>query len=74
MKVMAVELTLPDINLGAVGVVIALVVVAIAALATWLPARQAVHVDPMISLRTEQSRPLVPRAAVSRRLSQWCLD
>ena len=36
-----------------VGVAIALVLVAVAALASWIPARKAAVVDPLVAIRTE---------------------
>ena len=44
--------TLP-VNMPAVGVSIALAVVAVAALASWIPARKAAVVDPLVAIRTE---------------------
>jgi putative ABC transport system permease protein len=52
-KVAAMELTLPDIDIAIVGGATALAVVAVASIATWLPARHAAAVDPVVTLRTD---------------------
>ncbi len=41
------------INMPLVGVAIALVVVGVAALASWIPARKAAVVDPLVAIRAE---------------------
>ena len=41
------------LNMPLVGVGIALVVVAVAALASWVPARKAAVVDPLVAIRAE---------------------
>jgi predicted permease len=43
----------PDVNPYAIGVVIALVLLGVAAAATWIPARRAAAVDPARTLRVE---------------------
>jgi predicted permease len=43
----------PEFNLPAVGIGIALIVVLVAATATWFPARRAATVDPALALRAE---------------------
>jgi ABC-type antimicrobial peptide transport system permease subunit len=53
MHVAAAEMSLPEINVTLVGSAIPLIVILIASLATWLPARKAATVDPMIALRTD---------------------
>jgi len=44
------------LNMPLVGAAIALVVVAVAALASWIPARKAAVVDPLVAIRTECRR------------------
>jgi putative ABC transport system permease protein len=51
--VAAAELTLPNVDITVVGAAIALVVIAVASIATWLPARHAATVHPMIILRAD---------------------
>jgi ABC-type antimicrobial peptide transport system permease subunit len=53
MKIIAAELTLPNVDMGLLGTAIALVVIVVASIATWFPARRAATVDPMIPLRAE---------------------
>ena len=43
----------PGVNPYVIGVAIALVLLAVAAAATWVPARRAAMVDPAITLRQE---------------------
>ena len=53
LKVLAQQARLPNINLALVGAAIGGVVVTVASIATWLPARHAARVDPMMSLRAD---------------------
>jgi ABC-type antimicrobial peptide transport system permease subunit len=53
MRLAAAEMVLPDINIAAVGAAVALGVIAVASIATWLPARHAATVPPLIALRAE---------------------
>jgi ABC-type antimicrobial peptide transport system permease subunit len=53
MQVAENKLSLPDVSIAVLGTAIALVVIAVASLATWLPARHAASVDPMITLRSD---------------------
>jgi hypothetical protein len=48
----SVDSTMP-INVPVIGVAIAVVVIAVASLATWIPARKAAGVDPLIAIRVE---------------------
>jgi putative ABC transport system permease protein len=41
------------VNMPVVGVAIAVIVVAVASLATWIPARRAARVDPLVAIRVE---------------------
>ena len=43
----------PGVHVGAIGAVIALLLLAVAAVATWFPARRAAHVDPASTLRVD---------------------
>ena len=43
----------PQVNPYVIGVVIALVLLAVASAATWVPARRAARVDPARTLRVE---------------------
>jgi ABC-type antimicrobial peptide transport system permease subunit len=43
----------PQLNVPEVTVGIALVVISVSSLATWLPARRAARVDPLLALRAE---------------------
>jgi len=45
--------SVPPINMPLVGSAIAAVVIAVAALASWIPARKAAGVDPLVAIRTE---------------------
>jgi predicted permease len=52
-QILRAELAAPRANMPVVAVVIAVAVVAVAALATWLPARTAAGVDPLVALRAQ---------------------
>jgi len=52
-RLLAQQARLPEINMAMVGAGIGSVVVGVASLATWLPARRAALVDPVASLRGE---------------------
>lgn len=43
----------PGVNVWAIGAVIALILLAVAAAATWVPAQRAARVDPSTTLRVE---------------------
>lgn len=51
LKVLSTQAGMPRTNMSAIAVSVALIVVTVAALASWLPARRAAGVDPMIALR-----------------------
>jgi predicted permease len=53
LRVLDAEFHIPWTNMPAIAVVTSAVVVAVASLATWLPARRAAGVDPLIALRAE---------------------
>ena len=53
LQVAQTQLRLPDVNIPLVGAAIALLVVGVASVATWFPARRAASVDPVVALRTE---------------------
>ncbi|MEP6835694.1 MAG: ABC transporter permease [Gemmatimonas sp.] len=53
LKILAQQAQLPNISLAAVGAAIGAVVVTVASIATWLPARHAARVDPVQSLRAD---------------------
>jgi len=43
----------PNLNPYVIGVLVAIVLMAVASVATWLPARRAAQVDPARTLRVE---------------------
>jgi putative ABC transport system permease protein len=53
MRIMQAELALPQVDIGVVGVGIAMSVIGVASIATWLPARDAASVDPTRTLSAE---------------------
>jgi ABC-type antimicrobial peptide transport system permease subunit len=44
---------LPNVNVALLGAAIGLLVIGVAAMATWLPARAAASVDPIVALRVD---------------------
>ena len=53
LRVAQTQLHLPDVSIPLVGAAIALLVIGVASVATWFPARRAASVDPVIALRTD---------------------
>jgi predicted permease len=53
LQVVQTQLQLPDLNIPLVGAAIALLVIGVASVATWFPARRAASVDPVIALRAD---------------------
>ena len=53
LQVAQTQLQLLDVSIPLVGAAIALLVIGVASVATWFPARRAALVDPVIALRTE---------------------
>jgi ABC-type lipoprotein release transport system permease subunit len=53
LRVAQTQLHMPDVSIPLVGAAIALLVIGVASVATWFPARRAASVDPVIALRTD---------------------
>ncbi|MBC8088050.1 MAG: ABC transporter permease [Phycisphaerae bacterium] len=53
LRILATQVGFPPTNMLRITVAIAVIVVAVAALATWLPARRAAGVDPLAALRMQ---------------------
>jgi putative ABC transport system permease protein len=51
LKVIGAQVGIPRTNLAAIAAVVSLAVIVVASLATWIPARRAAGVDPLIALR-----------------------